>query len=57
MQELADISFCPINLQVLIYLAWELCRQIAACILSRLTPFYYCGGSGSVGGGHFEPEV
>ena len=32
-------SFCPIACQVLHYLAWELCRQIAAWILTELTPF------------------
>jgi len=40
-QECAHFSFCPIACQVLLNLAWELCRQIAALILSRLTPFLW----------------
>jgi len=44
-QERTHISFCPIALQVFTYLARELCRQIAAYILSRLTPFYKWMGS------------
>ena len=35
-QERTQTSFCPIACQVLHYLAWELCRQIAAWILSRM---------------------
>ena len=37
-QECAQTSFCPVARQVLHYLAWEPCRQIAACILSKFTP-------------------
>ena len=37
-QERAHNSFYPITLQVLNYLAWELCRQIAAPTLRRVTP-------------------
>ena len=59
-QEHAHISFCPITLQVLIYLARELCRQIAAYILSRLTPVLLAwevrkGGWGE--GSNFFPEA
>ena len=43
-QERADISLCPITLQVLIWLAKKLCKQIAACILSRLKPFLLVWG-------------
>ena len=59
-QERAQTSFCPIARQVLHYLAWELCRQIVACILSRLTPFLLVCGvrkGGVGGGGHFGPEA
>jgi len=57
-QERAHNSFCPIACQVLHYLAWELCRQIAAWILSRLTPFSVGGQEGGWGGwGHFGPEA
>jgi hypothetical protein len=52
-QEHAHISFCPITLQVLIYLARELCRQIAAYILSRLTPFFIVWGVRKGGGVSF----
>jgi hypothetical protein len=38
-QERAHISFCPITLQVLIYLARKLRRQIVAFILSELALF------------------
>jgi len=34
----------PYTLQVLIYLARELCRQMAAYILSKLTPFLLVWG-------------
>jgi len=44
--ERAQTSFCPIARQVLHYLAWELCRQIAAWILSKVAPFYLCRGFG-----------
>jgi hypothetical protein len=36
--------FLPITLQVLIYMARQLCRQIAAYTLSRLTPFLQVWG-------------
>ena len=42
-QERTQTSFCPTAHQVLHYLAWQLCRQIAARILSRLTPFSLWG--------------
>jgi len=51
-QERAQTNFCPIARQVLHYLALELCRQIAAPILSRLTPFLLVWGvRKGVGGG------
>ena len=60
-QECVQTCFCPTARQVLHYLAWELCRQIAAPILSRLTPFLLVWGSGrglgGGGGGHFGPEA
>jgi hypothetical protein len=54
-QERAQTSVCPIGRQVLHYLAWELYRQIAAYILSRLTPFLLVWGvrKGVGGGGSF----
>jgi hypothetical protein len=59
-QERAQTSFCPVARQVLHYLAYELCRQIAALILSRLTPFLLVWGvrKGCWGEGvHFGPEA
>jgi hypothetical protein len=54
-QERAHISFCPITLQVLINSARELCRQISAYNLSRLTPFFsVVGQEGGWGGGSLE---
>ena len=51
-QERAQTSFCPLARPVLNYMAWELCRQIAAPILSRLKPFLLVGGvRKGVGGG------
>ena len=54
-QERAHTSFCPIACQVLHDLAWELCRQIAAWYLSRLTLFLLVWGvrKGVWGGGSF----
>ena len=43
--------FCPVAHQLLHYLAWELCRQIAASILSRLTPLLLVWGVRSGGWG------
>ena len=57
MQERAHISFCPITLQALNYLAKELCRQIAAYIPSRLTPFLLVWGGHKKGWGYFGPEA
>ena len=57
MQERAHISVCPVTLQVIVYLARELCRQMAAYILSRLTPFSLISGRGVWGGGHFVLEA
>jgi len=56
--ERAHTSLCPqgcigpITGQVLHYLAWELCRQIAAFNLSSLTPFLLVWGvrNGALGG-------
>ena len=54
-------SFCPIACQVLHYLAWELCRQIAAWILTELTPFLLVWevrkGRLGGGGGHFRSDA
>jgi len=50
-QERAQTSFCPVARQVLHYLAWELCRQIAAYILSRPKPFSLVWGGRGLGGG------
>jgi hypothetical protein len=51
-QERAQTSFCPKARQILHYLAWELCRQIAAWFLSRLTSFLLVWGVRK-GGGRF----
>ena len=60
-QERTQTSFCPIACQVLHYLAWELCRQIAACILTKLTPFLLVWevrkGRLGGGGGHFRSDA
>jgi hypothetical protein len=57
-QERVQTSFCPIAHQVMHYSAWELCRQIAAWILSRLTPFLLMWGvrKGGLGGG-WGPKI
>ena len=58
-QERVQTSFCPLARQVLHCLAWELCMQIAAWILSRLTPYLLmCGVRRGVwGGGPFGLEA